>query len=182
MFHDLRHTFASRLAQAGVDPYTIQKLMGHKSFSTTQRYAHHYTESLRRGISALERPRQENQQERVRNPNSPLVETSFPGLFGPARGENSLLNLNEIAGMKRHACPRRSKKPLCQDSPLLAQEVWQGEREIIAVLRISRSALYRWMKLYSLPVAYVGRGMILSKAALSGWSRGIAARQNTGTK
>jgi len=53
-FHDLRHTFASRLAQAGVDPYTIQKLMGHKSFSTTQRYAHHYTESFGEGISALD--------------------------------------------------------------------------------------------------------------------------------
>jgi len=64
-FHDLRHTFASRLAQAGVDPYTIQKLMGHKSFSTTQRYAHHYTESLRRGISALDCVRQEKPQESI---------------------------------------------------------------------------------------------------------------------
>jgi len=64
-FHDLRHTFASRLAQAGVDPYTIQKLMGHKSFSTTQRYAHHYTESLRRGIGVLECLRQEKLQQNV---------------------------------------------------------------------------------------------------------------------
>ena len=63
--HDLRHTFASRLAQAGVDPYTVQKLMGHKSFSTTQRYAHHYTESLRRGISALEQLRTEGKQESI---------------------------------------------------------------------------------------------------------------------
>jgi len=92
------------------------------------------------------------------------------------------LNLNEIARRKTHVGSRWSQKPLCTDSLLLAQEVWHGEREIIAILRISRSALYRWMKLYSLPVAYVGRGMILSKAALSGWSRGIAVRQNTGTK
>jgi integrase len=49
-FHDLRHTFASRLAQSGVDPYTIQKLMGHSSFTMTERYAHHFVESLRRGI------------------------------------------------------------------------------------------------------------------------------------
>jgi len=58
-FHDLRHTFASRLAQSGTDPYTIQRLMGHKSFVTTQRYAHHYSESLRRGIAALDQFRQQ---------------------------------------------------------------------------------------------------------------------------
>jgi integrase len=58
-FHDLRHTFASRLAQSGVDPYTIQKLMGHSSFITTQRYAHHFVESLRRGIEYYEASRME---------------------------------------------------------------------------------------------------------------------------
>jgi integrase len=62
-FHDLRHTFASRLAQQGVDPYTIQKLMGHKTFTTTQRYAHHYSESLRSGIKALEDYRLERSKE-----------------------------------------------------------------------------------------------------------------------
>ncbi len=58
-WHDLRHTFASRLAQSGVDPYSIQRLMGHKNFATTQRYAHHYVESLRKGIAALEASRNE---------------------------------------------------------------------------------------------------------------------------
>jgi len=53
-FYLLRHTFASRPAQAGIDPYTIQKLMGHKTFATTQRYAQHYSESLKIGIKALE--------------------------------------------------------------------------------------------------------------------------------
>jgi len=61
-FHDLRHTFASRLAQSGVDPYSVQKLMGHKTFTTTQRYAHHYSESLRVGIRALEVSRMERNQ------------------------------------------------------------------------------------------------------------------------
>ena len=61
-FHDLRHAFASRLAQSGTDPYTIQKLMGHKSFLTTQRYAHHYSESLREGITALDGFREERAQ------------------------------------------------------------------------------------------------------------------------
>ncbi len=53
-FHDLRHTFATRLAQRGIDLFTIQKLLGHKSFETTQRYAHHCAESLRRGINVLD--------------------------------------------------------------------------------------------------------------------------------
>ncbi|CAM5264066.1 tyrosine-type recombinase/integrase [Rhodanobacter lindaniclasticus] len=39
-FHDLRHHFASMLAMAGVDLYTIKELLGHADFETTQRYAH----------------------------------------------------------------------------------------------------------------------------------------------
>ena len=39
-FHDLRHTFASRLAMAGVDLLTIKELGGWKSLAMVQRYAH----------------------------------------------------------------------------------------------------------------------------------------------
>ena len=49
-FHDLRHTFATRLVQSGVDLYKVQRLLGHKSPMMTQRYAHHYPESLRDGV------------------------------------------------------------------------------------------------------------------------------------
>ncbi len=54
-FHDLRHTFATRLVQAGVDLYKVQKLMRHKSPVMTQRYAHHYPESLRDGVEMLDK-------------------------------------------------------------------------------------------------------------------------------
>ncbi len=53
-FHDLRHTFATRLAQAGVDLYKISKLLGHKDIKMTQRYAHHCPDSLRDGVEMLE--------------------------------------------------------------------------------------------------------------------------------
>ncbi len=53
-FHDLRHTFATRLVQAGVDLYRVQKLLGHKSIKTTERYAHHCPKSLRPSVRALD--------------------------------------------------------------------------------------------------------------------------------
>ncbi len=53
-WHDLRHTFATRLAQAGVDLYKISKLLGHKDIKMTQRYAHHCPDSLRDGVEMLE--------------------------------------------------------------------------------------------------------------------------------
>ena len=53
-FHDLRHTFATRLVQNGVDLYRVQCLLGHKNASMTQRYAHHSPESLRGGVDALD--------------------------------------------------------------------------------------------------------------------------------
>jgi site-specific recombinase XerD len=53
--HDLRHPYATRLVQAGVDLYKVQKLMRHKSPIMTQRYAHLYSESLRDGVETLDR-------------------------------------------------------------------------------------------------------------------------------
>jgi integrase len=38
-FHDLRHTFGTRMAAAGVSMRTLQEWMGHRDIETTQRYA-----------------------------------------------------------------------------------------------------------------------------------------------
>ena len=38
--HDLRHSFASFLVNAGRSLYEVQKILGHTQIKTTQRYAH----------------------------------------------------------------------------------------------------------------------------------------------
>ena len=52
-FHDLRHTAASWLINAGVDLYTVGRILGHSTPLTTQRYAHLSHASLKRAMAKL---------------------------------------------------------------------------------------------------------------------------------
>jgi hypothetical protein len=52
--HTMRHTFGSWLAIEGVSLRAIQKLMGHKSITTTERYAHLSGENLSTAVQRLE--------------------------------------------------------------------------------------------------------------------------------
>jgi integrase len=52
-FHDLRHTFASRLAMDGVDLYTVQRAGGWKTHVMVQRYAHLSPDHMRAAVERL---------------------------------------------------------------------------------------------------------------------------------
>ena len=52
-WHDLRHTFASRLVMAGVPLRAVQMLLGHKRIETTLRYSHLSEPHLRDAVERL---------------------------------------------------------------------------------------------------------------------------------
>ncbi|BCI60591.1 hypothetical protein C12CBH8_12300 [Solibaculum mannosilyticum] len=49
--HELRHTYGTRLRRAGVDIYTIQKIMGHKDVKmTSEIYVYNEIDTLREAL------------------------------------------------------------------------------------------------------------------------------------
>ena len=76
-WHTLRHTFASRLLERGVDIVTVQQLLGHSTITVTMRYTHTNLESKRVAVTRLSdfrhksvtiAPKSGNQTDHVTNP------------------------------------------------------------------------------------------------------------------
>ncbi len=54
VLHSLRHTFGTRLGEAGADSFTIMRLMGHSTVIVSQRYVHPSPESMESAVGRLE--------------------------------------------------------------------------------------------------------------------------------
>jgi integrase len=70
-WHDLRHTFGTRLAEAGHSEATIAELMGHADIKTSRRYAHPVSERKQAAVEATKRGA-------ARNCHSPATEAEQP--------------------------------------------------------------------------------------------------------
>ena len=55
-WHDLRHTFVSRMAESMASDATIMALSGHLSVKMKERYSHVRAEAKRQAIATLDRP------------------------------------------------------------------------------------------------------------------------------
>ena len=52
-FHTLRHTFASKLVEHGIDLYRVKELMGHSSIRMTERYSHLSPKKFKAALEVL---------------------------------------------------------------------------------------------------------------------------------
>jgi integrase len=52
--HDLRHTYATKLVSRGVPLVDVNKLLGHRSFKSTMRYAYLAVDQLDRAVAVLD--------------------------------------------------------------------------------------------------------------------------------
>jgi excisionase family DNA binding protein len=78
-FHDLRHTFASRLVKKGVDLATTRELLGHSSITTTQRYLHSQVKEKIAAVNCLAGQRYDFGLQCQTGVKSDAIESASPG-------------------------------------------------------------------------------------------------------
>lgn len=67
--YDLRHTFGTRMAMAGVDLMTLRELMGHSSITMTQKYCH---PNAAHKVAAIQKMEDFNENQRNENQRTPV--------------------------------------------------------------------------------------------------------------
>jgi site-specific recombinase XerD len=63
-FHDLRHTFCTRMVAAGVDLITLASITGHKSMDMLRRYTHPSDSAKVEAVRSTSHPRHTEPAER----------------------------------------------------------------------------------------------------------------------
>ncbi|MFQ5671356.1 MAG: tyrosine-type recombinase/integrase [Acidobacteriota bacterium] len=79
-FHDLRHTFTTRMLEAGVDIRSIMAITGHKSVTMFQRYSHPSDAHLKAAVESLHRRPDPSNLGTVADPAAGSARKSLKGL------------------------------------------------------------------------------------------------------
>jgi integrase len=72
-FHDLRHTFATRLGDAGCNVTTIARLLGHSNIQMSMRYTHASDDTLRNAVEYAQKARVTNMSQIAEQPLTPVA-------------------------------------------------------------------------------------------------------------
>jgi integrase len=84
--HSFRHTFGTRLGEAGADAFTIMRIMGHSSITVSQRYVHPTAGTMENAILGLERAAEAAEQKQKENAEKSLEVPTIFTTVEPATG------------------------------------------------------------------------------------------------
>ncbi len=136
-FHDLRHTAATLMLRAGVDPHRVQRVLRHASVTTTTgTYAHLAIEDLRDAVSKIGSP-----QPSERSPFADRLRTSLK--TGSVANEDACPKVPENAALdgapgRSRTCGPRLRRPLLYPAELQARATCFCPQSGIASSRESR--------------------------------------------
>ncbi|MGH9516370.1 MAG: tyrosine-type recombinase/integrase [Terriglobales bacterium] len=82
--HSFRHSFGTRLGEAGADAFTIMRIMGHSSITVSQRYVHPTSATMENAIMGLERATEAAEQKQKEKADKNLDVTTVFTTVSPA--------------------------------------------------------------------------------------------------